>query len=80
MEPMPPVAKELMIYVSTNEGKGCGIDGCDFWLGLERFQESCNHLLQDHGLNCLHVGQQTTPDSNGSPWHSTVAYSESSLW
>ena len=70
---MPPVASELIIYVSTNEGRDCPIKPCDFLLGRERFEESCNHLLQDHGLNCLHVGQQTSRDNSGNPWQSTVA-------
>jgi len=42
-------------------------------LGLEKFDESCNHLMQQHNLKCLHVGQETSYDNNGKPWHSTVA-------
>jgi hypothetical protein len=40
---------------------------------MEHFDEACNHLMKAHGLKCLHVGQQTENDSNGKPWHSTVA-------
>jgi hypothetical protein len=65
---MPAVAKEFIVYVSTNIGKGCPFEGCDFSIGLERFEQSCNHLIQQHGLKCLHVGQEpvpTTPASRG---------------
>ena len=68
-----PIATKFIVYVSTNEGTGCPIEGCDFFIGLEKFQESCNHLLQKHGLKCLHVGQETSHDNEGKPWHSTVA-------
>jgi hypothetical protein len=70
---MPTIAKELMVYVSTDEWKGCPMTGCEFYMGSGKFEESCNHLLQAHGLKCLHVGQETGEDSSGKPWHKTVA-------
>jgi hypothetical protein len=70
---MPPVAKDLIVYLKTGIGERCPIAGCNFLLGGEKFQQSCNHLLQEHGLNCLHVGQETNRDSNGELWQHTVA-------
>jgi hypothetical protein len=69
---MPPLGKEIIVYVSTNEGRSCPLEGCNFTLDMDTFQENCTHLLQ-HGLMCLHVGQETTYDSDGKPWHNTVA-------
>jgi hypothetical protein len=70
---MPVVAKELIVYVSTNESRACPMPGCKFYLNGENFDGSCNHLLKAHGLKCLHVGQETGRDDEGKPWHSTVA-------
>jgi hypothetical protein len=36
------------------------------------FNDVCNHLLQEHKLNCLHVGHETRASETG-PWHSTMA-------
>jgi len=69
---MPPVAEELIVYVKTGIGKPWPIPGCTFPLLNADFQESCNHLLQ-HGMTCLHVGQETSRDSNGELWQHTVA-------
>jgi hypothetical protein len=32
-----------------------------------------NHFIEAHGYRLLHVGTETSHDSNGNPWHSTVA-------
>jgi hypothetical protein len=69
---MPPIASEFIIYISTHEEKPCPMEACDFWLG-RGFEESCNHLLRDHGLPCLHIGQETRRDNSGNPSHRTVA-------
>jgi len=37
-----------------------------------RIDERINHLL-NHGYKLLHVGQETITDSDGKPWHTTVA-------
>jgi len=73
MDEMPVLAKESVVHVSTSVGRPCRINGCGFFLGLDKFQESCNHLIQQHGLKCLHVGQETSHDNDGKPWQSTVA-------
>ena len=36
------------------------------------FNDVCNHILQQHRLRCLHVGQETHA-SGDTPWHDTVA-------
>jgi len=69
---MPKLASKIIITVSSNVGAGCPLCN-DFFMGLEKFDESCNHLMQQHKLKCLHVGQETSHDNDGKPWHSTVA-------
>ena len=70
---MPKLASKIIVSVSSNIGAGCPLCNSNFFLGLEKFDESCNHLMQQHNLKCLHVGQETSYDNNGKPWHSTVA-------
>jgi hypothetical protein len=36
------------------------------------FASRINEHLRD-GFALLHIGQQTTDDGNGNPWHTTVA-------
>jgi hypothetical protein len=60
-----------VVYVSTNIGTGC--EHCQTTLGLERFAESINHYIEQHGYKLLHVGTETSHDDDGSPWHSSVA-------
>jgi hypothetical protein len=50
-----------------------GPEHCDFRIGLDNFAESINHYINDHGYKILHVGQESSWDSEGSPWQSTVA-------
>ena len=71
---MPAVAKEVIIRISTNETVMCRL--CDFTPSSGSpvaFEEVCNHLMKEHSLECLHVGQETTSGPGGHPWHSTVA-------
>ena len=63
----------MLVHVSTNEGKPCPFQDCPESIGRDRFEEGCNHLLNVHNLNCLHVGQETSIDSNGNPRQNTVA-------
>jgi hypothetical protein len=59
-----------MIYVSSNISRMCPL--CTESLDGELFEHACNHVLE-HGLKCLHVGQETKADGDGKPWHMTVA-------
>jgi hypothetical protein len=71
---MPIVAKEQMYRISTNERVDCPV--CQFTTyggDAVAFSDVCNHILREHGLKCLHVGQETTSGSNGGPYHYTVA-------
>ena len=71
---MQAAAKEIIIRISTNETVSCRL--CEFnpYGGSSvAFEDVCNHLMKDHGLICLHVGQETTHGPGGHPWHSTVA-------
>jgi hypothetical protein len=67
-----PIASEIIVKVSSDEYKNCPMCSGEQLDGKDRFEQACNHVLS-HGLKCLHVGQETTPDDNGKPWHSTVA-------
>ncbi len=70
----PAVAKEILVRVSTNETVTCRL--CDFTPHngtSAAFEDVCNHLMKEHGLACLHVGQETVHGPGGNPWHSTVA-------
>jgi len=61
-----------VVEVSTNIGSGCA--DCGTWLdGSEKFSESINHYIQQHGYRLLHVGGDTTHGNDGTPWHNTLA-------
>jgi hypothetical protein len=44
-----------------------------FLLGAGRFEDSCNHLISEHGLRCLHAGSETHFEQSTSPAIATVA-------
>jgi len=60
-----------VVRIATNEGTGC--KHCDMFCGLENFEESINHYINDHGYRLLHVGQETSWDLEQKQWQSTVA-------
>lgn len=62
-----------VVEVSSNIGRGCEHCTSAVILGIEKFTEGINHYIHKHGYQLLHVGQQTTHDSDGKPWHTTVA-------
>lgn len=68
---------QRLVYVSTNVPRSCPVCG-ETALIYNFFEDACNHLLE-HGLKLLHVGQETGPDENGKPWHSTVAVFEGEI-
>jgi hypothetical protein len=67
-----PQASEIIITVNSNIFRGCPLCNSVPLDGSKGFDEACNHLLQTHGLKCLHVGQETINDG-GKPWETTVA-------
>jgi hypothetical protein len=54
---MPAVATKIIITVASNMGNPCPLCRNVQLDGIEHFDEACQHLL-DHGLKCLHVGQE----------------------
>lgn len=66
-------AVKHVVQISTDVQTGC--DYCTSYSigGEQKFDESINHYLQEHSCVLLHVGQQTTFDMDGKPWHTTVA-------
>ncbi len=63
--------KEIKV-VSTNIYSGCPF-GCNIPYNGESFESNVNHYLQEHGYNLIHIGQETSTDAEGKPYHSTVA-------
>jgi len=59
------------VYISTSMGVGC--EHCRTQIAADRFAESTNHYIEQHGYKVLHVGAETSRDMDGKPWHSTVA-------
>lgn len=60
-----------VVHISTNIGKSC--EHCDASVGLDRFAESVNHYIDQHGYKLLHVGAETGQNLDGNLWNSTVA-------
>jgi len=60
-----------VVEISTNIGTGC--EHCDYLVGIENFADGINHYISEHGYHVLHVGTQSTPDSEGTTYHTTVA-------
>jgi hypothetical protein len=68
----PGIATEIIVHVSTAESKVCPI--CkEVPIGAGQFEHSCNHLISEHGLTCLHVGSETHFETSVSPAIATVA-------
>jgi len=59
-----------VVHISTNIGTGC--EHCSESIGTDRFAESINHYINEHGYKLLHVGQETSEGSAGL-WHHSVA-------
>jgi len=66
---MPIISKIIVRVSSGDEARPCPL--CAKFQ-LNNFEEACNHLLQTHKLERLHVGQETEPTDKG-PWHNTGA-------
>jgi len=60
-----------VVYLSTDIGTEC--KHCSERVGLDNLAESINHYIEQHGYKLLHVGTETSRDTDGRPWHSTVA-------
>jgi hypothetical protein len=60
-----------VVRVSTITETGC--EHCTAFFGMDDFPKAVNHYIEKHGYALIHVGTETTNDSEGRPWHSTVA-------
>lgn len=58
--------------ISTNIHETCK-HGCTLPYAGEFFESNVNHYIQEHGYKILHVGQESTSDNEGKPYHSTIA-------
>jgi len=63
--------KEIKV-VSTAIFSNCS-HGCKLPYNGESFEANVNHYLQVHNYSLLHVGQESSLDSEGTPYHSTIA-------
>jgi hypothetical protein len=63
---------KIAATISSYTNSSCPF--CDEGLpGLTNFVHAAKHLQEQHGLSCMHVGQQTGENHNGEVWHHTVA-------
>jgi hypothetical protein len=69
---MPAIATKQIVSVRSDTGAPCPLCAGTRLDGHNDFDKACNHLMKDHGLKCLHVGQETHGDED-KPWYSTVA-------
>jgi hypothetical protein len=60
-----------VVHISTNITTGC--EHCTERIGGERFPESVNHYAEQHGYSLVHVGTETSRDTEGDLQHHTVA-------
>lgn len=60
-----------VVHISTDFGTHC--EHCSTSIGTEKFAESINHYIEQHGYRLLHVGTETIRDADGNPWHTSVA-------
>jgi hypothetical protein len=62
---------ERVFNISTDVSERC--EHCEQMAGGSLFAESIYHYIEDHGYRLLHVGEETTRDTDGTPWNMTVA-------
>lgn len=59
-----------VVHISTWSGGRC--KHCDISIGVDDFEESVNHYIQEHNYKLLHVGQESVPHT-GDVCFATVA-------
>jgi hypothetical protein len=64
---------ERIAMVSTDLFEQCKHCSEQIGGGDQPFSESVNHYIQKHDYKILHVGTDTSRDTDGNPWQSTVA-------
>jgi hypothetical protein len=62
-----------IVHISTRVGTQCEHCTPLVQVGLDDFAKSVNHYIEKHGYTLLHVGTETSHDSDGKLWHSTIA-------
>jgi len=60
-----------VVHVSNDDGNTC--EHCDYSLGTDNIAKSINHYVETHQYKLLHVGQETSHDTNGNQFQLTVA-------
>jgi hypothetical protein len=55
---MPDLGVTELIFVGSRHSKDCKV--CD--KAIPDFEDLCNHILKDHGLKLLHIGQEGHSD------------------
>jgi hypothetical protein len=59
------------VHLSTDVSFGC--PECSHFFKHEELGQNIDHLINEHGYELRHVGQQTDRDGEGNIWHQTVA-------
>jgi hypothetical protein len=60
-----------VVHISTDIEKSC--EHCSFPLKSDKFAESINHYIEQHGYRLLHVGTETVRDYEEKLCHISVA-------
>jgi hypothetical protein len=61
-----------VVTLSSNLSNSCRERECTAKLRSHEPDAVANHYVKEHGYRILHVGQETSHDNEGRPWHSTV--------
>lgn len=60
-----------VIHISTSTNNNCKL--CNTKMGADSFIDCINHYIKEHGYKILHVGPETSRDTEGHIWNSSVA-------
>lgn len=64
---------EVMSLSTNSPLRTCPICDKNMYYGGDDLASNINHYLQTHQYRLLHVGQETTQDTDGNIYHHTVA-------
>jgi len=68
---MKPI--KSIFHLSSNISRSCPEEGCGFAIANDALDDAVNHMIEVHGYQVEHIGQETSTGGDGRPYHSTVA-------
>lgn len=60
-----------VVHITSHIEQPC--EHCSATTDPDDFGVLVNHYIEKHGYKLLHVGTETSCDTEGRPWHATVA-------